>query len=248
MIERIKALLFPPKCAAGGALLDWYETPRGVNALCTSCKKQWESEKMETCGACAKRVSECSCMPDALRKARCGGLRKLTYYLHGRRDPVQNRIVFRMKKTKDARAARFLALELLAALEAMVADCGLAREEIALAWIPRTAAAKAKYGTDQAEMLARALSQQSGIACRRLIGRRWGSFRQQKGLSTDARVKNAKAAFYAMRVHDSCPRAVILVDDVITTGASAAACVRLLRNVGVQKVYCLAITSDDANR
>ena len=248
MIDRVKALLFPPKCAACGVLLDWYDTPDRVNALCTSCKKQWKSEKLETCGACAKPITVCSCMPEALRKSKCLGFRKLAYYLHGRRDPVQNRIVFHLKEKRDHRATRFLAAELLGALEDAVKASGVAREEILLTWIPRTAAAKSKYGTDQAEELVKALSRRSGIACRRLIGRKWGSFRQQKGLSVEARIKNARSAFRVVRMRKSCPHAVFLVDDVITTGASAAACVRLLRDVGVEKVYCFAITTNDANR
>ena len=248
MIARIKALLFPPKCAACGRLLDWYEAPYRVSSLCATCEREWQSEKLETCGYCAKRVTECACMPEVLRKSGCRGFRKLTYYIHGRRDPVQNRVVFRIKETRDMRTFGFLSTELLPALQEMVADCGYAADEICITWLPRGSAAKAKYGVDQAELLAKALSKASGIPHLRLLARRFRRTKEQKGLSMTARIQNARDAFRLTRASKSCKRAVFLVDDVITTGSSMAACVRLLRRAGVKQVYCLAIASNDANR
>ena len=248
MKERIRALLFPPKCVACGTLLDWYEAPHSRTPLCDTCLKNWESEKLETCGYCAKRVTVCECMPDALKKAGCRGFRKLTYYLHGRREPVQNRIVFRLKESRDRRTVSFLAHEWMPAVEELLASCGYAKNEIAIAWLPRSYAAKSKYGVDQSEMLAKALSRVSGIRCLKLLARRFKHTRSQKTLSMTARLQNVKDMFRLTRAANSCPRVVILVDDVITTGASTAACVRLLRRAGAKRVFCLAISSDDANR
>ena len=203
---------------------------------------------METCGHCAKRVTECNCMPDALKKAGCRGFWKLTYYLHGRRDPVQNCVVFRLKEKRDNRTLAFVARELLPTMEMIVDGCGYERAEMAIVWLPRSWASKSKYGVDQSESLAKALSRISGLPCLRLLGRRMGATREQKGLSTTARLQNAKNAFCLTRRAKECPRVIFLVDDVVTTGASTAACVRLLRRAGAKRVYCLAIASDDANR
>ena len=248
MVERIKALLFPPKCVACGVLLDWYEAPHRETPLCDACQKKWESEQMETCGYCAKRVTVCDCMPDVLKKAGCRGFRKLTYYLHGRRDPVQNRIVFRLKEKRDRRTLVFVAHSLLPAMEDLMVNCGYERDEMAIAWLPRSFAAKSKYGVDQSESIAKELSRVSGIPCLRLLARRFKSVKEQKKLSMTARLQNAKDTFRLTRVAKSCPRVIFLVDDVITTGASTAACVRLLRRAGAKRVFCLAIASDDANR
>ncbi len=248
MRERIKALIFPPKCVACGVLLDWYEAPYRKTPFCDACQKKWESEQLETCGHCAKRVTVCDCVPDALKKAGCRGFRKLTYYLHGRRDPVQNRIVFRLKEKWDKRTLAFVARELMPAMEDLMAGCGYERDEMAIAWLPRSYAAKSKYGVDQSELLAKELSCVSGIPCLRLLSRRLKRTKEQKGLSMVARLQNAKNAFCLTRGAKRCPRVVFLVDDVITTGASTAACVRLLRHTSAKRVFCLAIASDDANR
>ena len=248
MIARIKALLFPPKCSACGELLDWYEAPRTGESLCPDCRKKWESEKLETCGTCTRRVTACACMPDMLKKSGCRGFRKLTYYLPARRDVVKNRVIFRIKEESSVRTHAFLASELLPALTEMVEASGYAREDMSLASIPRSASAKAKYGTDQAEMLARALAKESGLPYVGYLARRWRASRAQKGLSGAARLQNAREAFCLSRGKRNCTKVVFLVDDVITTGASAAACARLLRRAGAKRIYCLAVASDDANR
>lgn len=54
MTERIRALLFPPKCAACRSLLDWHGAAKYNIALCERCQKKWNSERLETCGHCAK--------------------------------------------------------------------------------------------------------------------------------------------------------------------------------------------------
>lgn len=248
VFSRIRGLLFPPKCAACGELLDWYEAPKREDALCASCNKKWHSEKLETCGHCAKRVTECSCMPEDLRKSRCLGLRKLTYYLHGTREPVQNLLIYHIKENRDLTATAFLASELLPTLEELLKANGVAPQDAILTYVPRGRAAKAKYGTDQAELLARMLSRKSDIPCRRLLDRTRRSSREQKRLTADERRRNVRVAFCARRDEEIDQKLLFLVDDIVTTGTSAAACVRILREMGAKKIYCISVASDDANR
>ena len=248
VFSRIRGLLFPPKCAACGELLDWYEASKRGDALCPTCKKRWISEKLETCGHCSKRVTECSCMPEDLRKSRCLGHRKLTYYLHGTREPVQNLVIYHIKENRDLTATAFLTSELLPILEELLETNGVAPQDAILTYVPRGRAAKAKYGTDQAELLARMLSRKSGVPCRRLLGRRRRASREQKRLTADERRKNARAAFRAGRDEKIDAKLLFLVDDIVTTGTSAAACVQILREMGAKKIYCISVASDDVNR
>lgn len=248
LFARIRGLLFPPKCAACGALLDWCEAPRDGDALCPSCKKRWESEKLETCGHCSRRVSECSCMPDDLRKSGCLGLRKLTYYLHGTREPVQNLVIYHVKENRDLTTTAFLASDLLPVLEELLAKSGVAPQDAILTYVPRSAVAKAKYGTDQAELLARTLSRRSGIPCRNLLKRRRKASKEQKTLTLTERRKNADETFRARRDEKIEAKLLFLVDDIVTTGTSAAACVRILQRMGARNIYCVSVASDDVNR
>jgi ComF family protein len=100
-------------------------------------------------------------------------------------------------------------------------------------------------GYNQALLLARALAQQAGLPLlpRALARRRVG--RRQLGLSRAERLR-ALEGCYAPRAPwtprsggRSCAvagRTVLLVDDVVTTGATLEACARALRRAGAREV------------
>ncbi|MBQ7346720.1 MAG: ComF family protein [Clostridia bacterium] len=238
-----KHLLFPPKCSACGELLEWY-THTEPDALCPDCRKQWESEKLDTCGICAKRVTECECLTAELEKAKCKSFRKLVFYQHGKGERVQNRLIFHMKKQNDRQTPHFLASELLPMLPALTAVDGQA----VLTYVPRARTTALKYGTDQALELANALSELSGLPCEKLISRHARNHVAQKELSPAERLRNAKETFYFSRRAEAKGKNVILIDDIVTTGATAATCVRLLRRAGAKAVFCIAVASDDVNK
>jgi ComF family protein len=59
--------------------------------------------------------------------------------------------------------------------------------------------------------------------------------------SARARRKNVQSAFRVVRPEQVTGRRVLLVDDVLTTGATAEACTRALRRAGAAKVHVLAL-------
>lgn len=239
----LKKLLFPPKCAACHALLDWYRT-RETDALCPVCLDDWERAKTVTCGICGKPVTQCACLPDEMQKAKCKTFRKLTYYHGGRRDRVQNRVIFHIKESRDARILKFLARELTDAVKDSIDQNG----ETILTYTPRGRAAKLEYGTDQAQHLAKELSHVCGIPCVRILRRTRRRDPEQKDLSLSARKKNAKTAFSLVQNRDVRGKHVILVDDIVTTGNTLAASARLLYRAGATSVRCIAVSSNDVNR
>ena len=237
-------LLFPPKCAACGVLLNWYSV-KETDALCPACLAEWEAAKSVTCSICGERVTQCSCVTDEMRKAKCSAFRKLTYYHGGRRDRVQNRVIFHIKESRDIRAIRFLTNEMKNAVSKMISESPC---ETVVTYAPRGRAARLKYGTDQGEQLARSLARVCKTPCRRLIKRTRKRDPAQKELSATARKRNAKEAFALVRNANARGKQVILVDDIVTTGNTASACARLLHRAGAQSVICVAVASDDVNR
>ena len=236
-------LLFPPRCAACDVLLDWYDGTE-TSALCPTCERKLESEARETCTLCERPVSECLCVTELMRKAKCAAFVKLSYYQHGTRESVTNRLAYHVKEKRDRIAERYRAESLWACLRKQLAD----GEPLAVTYLPRTRRARAKYGTDQAEALARMLAIAAGARFERALLRSGQGEREQKTLSPAGRRRNAKTSFRWNESVDLQGCTVILVDDIVTTGASMAAGARLLRAAGAKRVICAAIASDDVNR
>ncbi len=237
-------LLFPPRCASCRTLLDWYrEDPDTGETLCRRCQAEWEEAKRTTCEICGKPVPECRCMPILMQEARCRGFCRLVFYSPRQDDAVQNRIIYHIKRRQEIRAPEFLCRELLPALEQILGD-KIAAKRLLVTYIPRRRNAKTKYGVDQAELLAKAMAKLTGGEFRRLIRRTRGSTQAQKFLSPEKRLENAKQAFVAGRMGNCRGRTVLLLDDLVTTGASMERCVRILYQMGAGAVYCASVATD----
>ena len=243
-------LLFPPKCSACDALLP-PDTPT-QEALCPDCQKLWESEKAQTCGVCARPVGKCLCMTERMKQAKCRGHLKLCYYLPRQRAPVQNRMIFRMKRSRDRATIAFLTDALEKRLLSYLKDEEILGEKLLLTYVPRGTRALLLHGTDQARVLATALSERMGIELRHLLRRRrLGGKTQQKRLGATKRFENAKRAFEIDPRKDPslAGRYVILVDDIVTTGAGMAACAQKLRQAGARTVLsCVIATVPDKRK
>ena len=107
-----------------------------------------------------------------------------------------------------------------------------------ITFAPRRPSARLKNGFDQAESFARALSEKFGIPFQNMLGRRPFSKAQHK-LHGNKRDQNVQDAFYPLGTLEG--ETVLLVDDIVTTGASVKECARILKKCGAMKVYVLCI-------
>jgi ComF family protein len=100
-------------------------------------------------------------------------------------------------------------------------------------------------GFNQSELLAQAIARRRGIPVVRAL-RRARSTQTQAGLSNTERRRNVAAAFQCRGVaRKLVGRSVLLVDDVMTTGSTAASCARALKQAGVSKVVLLTVARVD---
>ncbi len=91
-------------------------------------------------------------------------------------------------------------------------------------------------GFNQAHVLARELSIQSGIPCLAGILKKKQAAAPQVTLSGEERRRNLKDVFSVTRRSSVKGKVVILVDDVYTTGATLRECSRTLLAAGVHEV------------
>jgi ComF family protein len=103
---------------------------------------------------------------------------------------------------------------------------------------------KLDRGFNQSELLARAVAKRYGLRPVNAVRRK----RQtgiQAGLSNAKRRLNVSGAFVVKRKAVVAGRRVLLIDDVMTTGATLSACAAALKDAGARYVAVLALARVD---
>lgn len=98
-------------------------------------------------------------------------------------------------------------------------------------WVPGNRAEARRRGYDHAEVLARLVAARLGLPAAPLLGLRTAK-PDQTSLTGAQRRASSKDAFLARTVHGR----VVIVDDVVTTGATICACAGALLRVGARTV------------
>lgn len=219
------------------------------------------SPTQSPCAKCLDRLAEYRSRPRCLRCGRwwsgnagnAGGLcsdcrREAPAFLAARSlgpyEGILRRAVHRLKYGHK----RFLG-ELLGRLLAEVVreDAALCRAEVVVP-VPLYVTRRRTRGFNQAEVLARALAGSSGLPvyCDVLLKIRRTA--PQTGLSRPLRRENLRGAFVVRDPAVLRGRRVLLVDDVLTTGATATECSRELLSAGAGGVVVVTVAGADVTK
>jgi ComF family protein len=103
-----------------------------------------------------------------------------------------------------------------------------------------------KRGYNQAERFADGVAHSDATRaglCRDVLQRRRAT-RTQTALSKELRLRNLAGAFRVRRPDLVRGRGVVLIDDIVTTGATTSRCARALLDAGAQAVRVLSMARD----
>lgn len=110
-----------------------------------------------------------------------------------------------------------------------------------VAWVPMTGKKRREWGYDQSRLLAKAVARALGLPCRPLLEKTRETDTQHE-LSRRDREKNVRNAYSARG--EAAGKSILLVDDIITTGATLTECAEALYRAGAKRVagLCAADT------
>lgn len=196
--------------------------------LCLTCQITACPPMTSRCYHCRQRVTDgvnqslCSnCRPNSPLDNMWAG----TFY-----DGVAKQLVYKLKFERLSSASR----SMTAVIHRRLPD--LPRDLIIVP-VPTATKRVRQRGYDQARLLARQLAKLQHLRYQRLLGR----LRQtrQVGAQRQQRLEQLQSVFYLYKQAGPkrrLPRRVLLIDDILTTGASLESAARVLKQAGVQHV------------
>jgi ComF family protein len=227
-------LLFPPRCVYCDQELTEADDDR---LFCVDCLARLGPETWHGCRRCGGEVSE-SVLP-AQHCLRCRNARlkfdaaiTLGSYHAGLRD-----VVLRMKRpSHDALSIAMGRLLFRRRREQLLEHQADVVVPIPMFWTRRLG-----RGTNSPDVLARCLGESLGIPVRRDILTRRLNTLPQAGLPPSRRFQNVRDAFRVRRPDAAKDARILLVDDVLTTGATCSEAAKTLKQAGAASVVVAVV-------
>ena len=224
--------LVPPACVGCRCGVE----PAGA-PLCGVCRSRLPRLPSPRCARCAQPLGNIAAA--AGEAVRCGTCESWPEVLIAADAPfafegLAGRTVRALKYDRWSALAPYMAQCMEAAVKTVGVRFGDG-DAACLVPVPLAPARLRERGFNQAEALARALSERGLGPLELALERRPGGGRQA-GLRGALRRANVQGRFWPRSGFEAGGRAAILIDDVLTTGATAVACAEALAEAGFRHV------------
>lgn len=110
-----------------------------------------------------------------------------------------------------------------------------------LTWVPISSIRKFFRGYDQVELIALAVGQELGMEPVTLLRKTRHNRPQSRIVGEAKRRANVLGAYRAKNVDILKEKRILMLDDIITTGATAGECARVVLTAGAKEIHCGAM-------
>lgn len=228
-IDTFLSFLFPPRC------LNCHRSiAQQNNVLCEECKKKLTIPDTLWCGTCGARLPQ--------RKKICHLntpflLGSLTTY----EDPFIKKIIHAFKFARVKSVGIFLG-HLLSAYFEKLNFSTLEKEKMVVIPIPLSNTRLKERGFNQSAIIAQAFAEKANIVLdETILSRPKHTIPQSHTQNKQEREAHMIDAFAISSPADLSGRTVLLIDDVITTGATLRSAAHTLQTMGAKKIIALTI-------
>lgn len=233
LLGGVTQLIYPNICWVCGNVM-----PANQVHVCSSCYPLLTVDPHPTCPRCSSTVGPHLVLDNGCPDCRAelfafdGAYRMAPY------DGLLREVILRMKRWSGEDLAEVIgalwAKKMAVRLRALAPDMAI---PVPLHWTRRW-----RRGFNSCDIFARCLARELGIACRPDVVRRSrATAKQTEQPSPTARKVNVKHAFQTKAGHALRGKTVLLVDDVLTTGATASEAARALRVHMPKAIYVVVL-------
>ncbi len=189
------------------------------------------------------KQDECGCIPQIGQSSYTDATVHLCKY-DKRRYSIGKKMILSMKERNIKNNFDFISKELADAINLRASvfhPTAINISNAVITSVPRNPKAKRVAGYDQAEKLAKNIAKLLDKPYYKLLTRR-NSY-TQKSLSYNSRLQNAFMSYrpYYKNIDKAAFKTVIIIDDVMTSGATIEACAKQLKDNGVHNVIAATI-------
>ncbi len=212
--NKVLSLLFPPSCGMCGKSNNHY--------LCLECLKKFEQEKKNVPVIEKKNgyLSEHCYLFEYQGIIR----EKILQYKFGNKPYLANMFSEFFVKNKKI--------------------CGFLKKYDIIMEVPMSKKKVKQRGYNQSKLIAQKISQNAEILHQSAILIKQKENQTQSTLNKKQRIENVKNVYKIQNEQKIKEKAVLLFDDIYTTGATAKECAKVLKQAGASKVGILTIAKD----
>lgn len=118
-----------------------------------------------------------------------------------------------------------------------------------LTWVPVSPLRKLKRGYDQTKLLARAVAKELGVSATGCLVKIRHNQAQSGLKETSQRRANVQGVYKVIAPKAVQDKRILILDDVLTTGATVSECAKMLLFAGAREVLCavVAVTPNEKN-
>ena len=233
-VGAVGSLVFPWECPICGADVEGAGAP-----FCVDCRAELIGAAGAACPRCAMPVGSWAVLPEGCGE--CRGRRPgfdAAFALGPYQGPIRD-LCLTLKDERNGWVAPWLAGVLVEARPGLREEAGRS----AGAWVvpvPLHWRRRWVRGYNQAEVLARGVARGLGLRDLDLL-RRVEATTPLAGLGRAERARSMRGAFRVRGSPDLKGRTVLLVDDILTTGATCGAAARALNRAGAARVVAVVV-------
>ena len=215
----IKEGIAPSRCVGCGKVGTW---------LCTDCASQILFLKVQNCYRCGRLMPRGRTCDNCRRQTNLDGVVVATHFEIG---PIRE-LIHELKYSGTVELANLLG--------AMLVRTILVNElaDFVLVPVPLHGKRIIERGFNQAELLTRQIIERTGMETELILSRVKATLSQTK-LTRVERLRNISGAFECRVALEGIN--ILLVDDVMTTGATLEECAKTLKRAGAKRVWGVVV-------